>query len=104
MKAWFGRFAEYAAHGAGSVWAILLTAVSLPVCYVLVGRDTTNLIISILSLVLLFLLQGSANRDSAAIEAKLDEIVKAIPEARNLYIGLDREPLEKIEELRKHEA
>lgn len=103
MNAWFGRIAEYAAAGAGSAWALIVAGLALPVLLLLVGLDATNFVISIVSLVLLILIQNTQNRDSLALETKLDELIKAIPEARNDYIAVDRLPETEIIELRDHD-
>jgi low affinity Fe/Cu permease len=50
---------------------------------------------------MVFLLQNSQNRDMAALQVKLDEILRAIPEARNTIVGIDIDSDEgKIQEAR----
>ena len=60
----------------------------------------TNLAINILTLLFLPILQATQNRDGAALQAKLDELIKVNREARNDLIGLEDRPEEEIEELR----
>jgi low affinity Fe/Cu permease len=51
---------------------------------------------------LLFLpiLQATQNRDGAALQAKLDELIKVNKEARNDLIGIEDRDEEEIEEMR----
>jgi low affinity Fe/Cu permease len=60
----------------------------------------TNLAINVLTLLFLPILQATQNRDGAALQAKLDELIKANKEASNDFIGLEDRPEEEIEELR----
>lgn len=62
--------------------------------------DGTNLAINVLTLLFLPILQATQNRDGAALQAKLDELIKVTAEARNDLIGLEDRPEEEIEELR----
>jgi low affinity Fe/Cu permease len=62
--------------------------------------DGTNLAINVLTLLFLPILQATQNRDGAALQAKLDELIKVNKEARNDLIGLEDRPEEEIEELR----
>lgn len=49
---------------------------------------------------MVFLIQNSQNRDNAAIQVKLDEIIRA-GEAKNLFVGIEHLTDEEIDELRK---
>ena len=60
----------------------------------------TNLAINVLTLMFLPILQATQNRDGAALQAKLDELIKSNKEARNDFIGLEERPEEEIEKLR----
>jgi low affinity Fe/Cu permease len=62
--------------------------------------DAFNLAISIVTASMLFVLQGASNRDGAAIQAKLDELIRATSDARNEFRGLDRKAEKEIEALR----
>ena len=68
------------------------------------GGDTlingTNLAINVLTLLFLPILQATQNRDGAALQAKLDELIKANKEARNDFIGLEQRDEDEIEEMR----
>jgi low affinity Fe/Cu permease len=95
----FEKIACACAEYAGSPYAIGVSAVALFLLWWFAGLDVANLAISIVSLVLLFLLQGSSNRDTAALHAKLDAIIKA-SDAPNEMMGLDRQTKEEIESAR----
>ena len=60
----------------------------------------TSLAISMLTLLLLPILQATQNRDGAALQAKLDELIRANETARNGLIGLERKPEHEIESMR----
>src|SRR5438270_4091543 len=60
----------------------------------------TNLAINVLTLLFLPILQATQNRDGAALQAKLDELIRANTEARNDLIGLEDRAETEIEELR----
>lgn len=60
----------------------------------------TNLAINVLTLLFLPILQATQNRDGAALQAKLDELIKVNKEARNDLIGIEDLDEERIEELR----
>jgi low affinity Fe/Cu permease len=62
--------------------------------------DGTNLAINVLTLMFLPILQATQNRDGAALQAKLDELIKANKEARNDLIGLEVRDEREIEEMR----
>ena len=66
--------------------------------------DGTNLAINVLTLLFLPILQATQNRDGAALQAKLDELIKVNKEARNDLIGIEDLDEERIEELRPEPA
>lgn len=49
---------------------------------------------------MIFLVQNSQNRDSAAMEAKLDELLRAVEQARGDFIGIEHLTEEEIEKIR----
>lgn len=59
-----------------------------------------NLAINVLTLMLLPILQATQNHDGAALQAKLDELIKANAQARNDLIGIENRNEEEIEDLR----
>ena len=93
----FTRFANAVAEGAGNPFAfiacfvlVLAWAVSGP----LFGfSDTWQLVINtsttIVTFLMVFLIQNTQNRDNGAIHAKLDELIRAMVDADNEYIGIE---------------
>ena len=86
-------------HGVGH-WAMIPVALACVLAlYLTLGVDIANISISIVTMLLLPILQHSQNRDGAAIQAKLDELIR-VTDARNDLIGVDRRTEKEIEELR----
>ncbi|MBB5042315.1 low affinity iron permease family protein [Shinella fusca] len=106
MDQFFARFATATAHATGSpitfilcVAAVLLWAISGP----LFGfSETWQLVINtgttIVTFLMVFLIQNTQNRDSAAIQAKLDEII-LFSDAENDFVGIERLTDKELEEL-----
>jgi low affinity Fe/Cu permease len=91
MKATFDRFASLVSDAAGSAWASSL-AVAVIILWGICGpifgfSDTWQLVINtgttIITFLMVFLIQHAQNRDTRALHVKLDEIIHAIPQARN---------------------
>lgn len=95
----FEKIACACAEYAGSPYAIGVSALAIVGLWWFFGIDVANVAISIVSLALLFFLQGSQNRDTAALHAKLDSLIK-VSDAPNEMMGLDRRPKEEIESAR----
>lgn len=74
----------------GAVGACILWAVSGPLFNY---SDTWQLVINtattVLTFLAVFLIQNSQNRDGAAIQAKLDELLRAGDKARSQFIGIE---------------
>ena len=55
--------------------------------------DTWQLVINtgttIVTFLMVFLIQNAQNRDASAIQAKLDELIRAVGHARNEFIGIE---------------
>jgi low affinity Fe/Cu permease len=66
--------------------------------------DTWQLIINtgttIVTFLMVFLIQNSQNRDAAAMQAKLDEMIRAVDAAREQFIGIEHLTDKQIEEIR----
>ena len=66
--------------------------------------DTWQLIINtgttIITFLMVFLIQNSQNRDAAAMQAKLDELIRAVTEARGQFIGIEHRTDKEIQEIR----
>jgi low affinity Fe/Cu permease len=67
--------------------------------------DTWQLVVNtattIVTFLMVFLIQNSQNRDSAAMQAKLDELIRAIGEARNAFVGIEHLTDMEIELIRR---
>jgi len=63
-----------------------------------------NISISIVTLLLLPILQATQNRDGAALQAKIDELIKANEKARDDLIGLENRDEDTIERIRLNEG
>jgi low affinity Fe/Cu permease len=55
--------------------------------------DTWQLVVNtattVITFLMVFLIQNSQNRDAAAMQAKLDELIRAVAGARNEFIGIE---------------
>jgi low affinity Fe/Cu permease len=103
---WFGRFTAQLARFIGRPLMMILClvlAVGSIAAYASHDSlliDGTNLAINVLTLLFLPILQATQNRDGTALQAKLDELIKASQGARNDLIGIEDLDEERIEELR----
>ena len=86
-----------------------ITAVVLIVIWGVTGplfgySDTWQLVINtattIVTFLMVFLIQNSQNRDAAAMQAKLDELLRALKDARIQFIGIEHLTDRQIEDLR----
>jgi low affinity Fe/Cu permease len=104
----FTELANAASHGAGRARTFAL-ALLVIVIWAVTGpifgfSDTWQLIINtgttIITFLMVFLIQNSQNRDSAAIQVKLDEIFRK-SQVRNTFVGIEHLSDDELEELRK---
>ena len=97
MNKFFATIASKSAYYMGhplafliSVLACLAWAFSGPIFHY---SDTWQLVINtgttVLTFLAVFLIQNSQNRDGAAIQAKLDELLRSVAEARSGLVGLE---------------
>jgi len=68
--------------------------------YWVAGVDVANITISIVTFLLLPILQHSQNRDGLAIQAKLDALIEGVEAADNRYQRIDEQPEEEIRKVR----
>ena len=108
MRKFFNWFATKTSSAAGqpltfviAVTVILVWAVTGPV---FAFSDTWQLIINtgttIVTFLMVFLIQNSQNRDGAAMQAKLDELLRALTGARDQFIGIEHLTDQQIELVR----
>jgi hypothetical protein len=53
---------------------------------------------------MVFLIQSTQNRDSTAVQVKLDELIRALEPANNKFIGIEKRTIEEVHELRQETA
>ena len=105
---WFGKFAASASGWLGSKWAfagaglvIVLWAAVGPIFHF---SDTWQLVINtgttIVTFLMVFLIQNTQNRDGGALQAKLDELIRATRNARNDLVAVERQSEETVERIR----
>ena len=105
----FRVFARRSSMMLGSAWAF--AGAVLVICiWILTGptfhfSDTWQLIINtattVITFLMVFLIQNTQNRDAKAVHLKLDELIRAIKDARNELVDLEElsdEELKKLEE------
>jgi len=105
----FAKFCQALSNWAGSS-KTFLTAVVLIVVWALTGRyfhynDTWQLIINtsttIITFLMVFLIQNTQNRDNDILHLKIDELIRATKEAQNASLGLDRMGTRELRKLRE---
>ena len=109
MKNMFRKFAAMVATASGSPWAFLLAFLVL-VVWAITGpifnfSDTWQLVINtgttIVTFLMVFLIQNTQNRDAVAIQLKLDELIRAVEGARTSLVDLEDLSDEEILRLKK---
>ena len=94
---WFSHLAKLTAHAAGQPAAFLI-AVGVILTWLITGpifawSDTWQLVINtgttIVTFLMVFLIQNTQNRDGEALQVKLDELIRAVEGARNEMIDLE---------------
>jgi low affinity Fe/Cu permease len=97
---WFGRLAVLTARVSGKP-GTFLTAVAIVVIWAVTGplfqySDTWQLVINtgttIVTFLMVFLIQATQNRDTTALQLKLDELILATKAARNEIAAIEEAP------------
>src|SRR3954463_5431310 len=105
----FRCFAQRSSSVLGSAWAFC-GAVLIIVLWLVTGptfhfSDTWQLIINtattVVTFLMVFLIQNTQNRDAKAMQLKLDELIRALSHARNQLVDVENSPDEVIDELKK---
>ena len=103
---WFaGRIASFAGQPVAFVVAFALIVVWGVTGPIFGYSDTWQLVINtattIVTFLMVFLIQNSQNRDAAAMQAKLDELLRAVAKARGAFIGIEHLTDAEIEKIRE---
>jgi low affinity Fe/Cu permease len=105
----FEQIAAKVARAAGHPLAFAL-ALAIVIVWILSGplfhwSDTWQLVINtgttIVTFLMVFLIQNAQNRDASAIQAKLDELIRAVGHARNEFIGIEHLTEKELNEIRE---
>ena len=109
MNGIFGRIAQAVADHAGRPYAFI-AAVAVAVIWAVSGpifhySDTWQLVINtgttIVTFLMVFLIQNSQNRDTRALHLKLDELIRVTSHAENRFINLEDHTEEELLELKR---
>jgi low affinity Fe/Cu permease len=109
MSKWFSHFASRAAHWAGHYLAFL-AAVLVIVIWAATGpffkfSSTWQLVINtgttIITFLMVFLIQNSQNRDAMAMHLKLDELLRAVTEADDEMMSAEDDDEKQLRKLKE---
>jgi low affinity Fe/Cu permease len=107
MRDTFRRFAQVVSARAGSAWAFIV-ALALVIAWLVSGplfdySDHWQLIINtgttIVTFLMVFLIQNAQNRDAKAFHLKLDELIRGVQGARTGLVSLEQCSDEELEHL-----
>lgn len=96
----FAGLSDWLSKWMGSHWAFLIAALLVVIGLATFGVNDTNIGISIVTLLMVFVLQNTQNKDSAALHLKLDEIITHLEGPRDEVAGVQVKSPEEIEELK----
>lgn len=108
MDRFFTRIATAVSAAVGQPWAFIVAALSI-IIWACSGplfgfSDTWQLVVNtsttIITFLMVFVIQNSQNRDAAAMQAKLDELIRAVDKARNEFIGIEHMTDRELEKIR----
>lgn len=109
MNEIFRKFSHRTSEIVGSPWAFLLAMLSV-IVWLVTGpvfefSDTWQLVINtgttIVTFLMVFLIQNTQNRDAKAMHLKLDELIRSNSKARNALIDLEDLNDEQVQEIQK---
>ena len=109
LNKWFTHIAEAVSHATGHAVAFIICCV-IVIIWAATGpvfgfSDTWQLIINtgttIVTFLMVFLIQSTQNRDAEAVQVKLDEIIRAIGNAKNELLDLEELEEKELDEIRE---
>ena len=109
MHDFFRKFAQRTADLIGSPW-MFIAAIAVTLLWAMTGplyhySDTWQLVINtgttIVTFLMVFLIQNTQNRDAKALHLKLDELIRAVGAARNQLIDLEHLSDEELAKLQQ---
>ncbi|HWV83363.1 MAG TPA: low affinity iron permease family protein [Hyphomicrobiaceae bacterium] len=109
MQNAFRAIAEQTAHAVGTYWAFLAALLTVIVWGVtgpyFAYSDTWQLVINtgttIVTFLMVFLIQNTQNRETRVVTLKLDELIRAMEGARTSFVDLDQMTDEELEIVQK---
>ena len=108
-KSWFTRLTKATAHLTGRPITFLLATLTI-VLWAVTGplfafSDTWQLVINtsttIVTFLMVFLIQSTQNRDAEAVQVKLDEIIRSIAGAKNELLDLEELEEDELDRIRE---
>ena len=109
QRLWFANFAQWVSHVTGRPVTFLVALATILV-WALVGpvfgySDTWQLVINtattIITFLMVFVIQNTQNRDTAAMHIKIDELIRVTQKARNVLLDLEELDDKTLEALRE---
>src|ERR1044072_755140 len=110
LSALFQKMSNKVTKATGSPYAFLI-ALTLVIVWAITGpifgfSDTWQLVINtgttIITFLMVFIIQSSQNRDTAALQVKVDELIRAIEGARNELLDLEELDEAELTKMRDH--
>src|SRR5512147_1975263 len=107
---WFTRFTKWTAHASGRPVTFLL-ACSVIVAWAALGpyfrfSDSWQLVINtsttIVTFLMVFLIQSTQNRDSEALQLKLDELIRANEATHNAFLDIEELTERELDQIKAH--
>jgi len=109
LRAMFHKFSQKTSAAVGTPWAFVIAALVV-IAWGLTGRffhysDTWQLVINtgttIVTFLMVFLIQNTQNRDAKAVHLKLDELIRSKKGARNTLVDLENCTDEELDEIER---